>query len=128
MIANLVQTDFEQKVIQADKPVALEIWGLRCSFCEKLDPVFKQAGKEVGDKAYFYQLLANENMELTRQLKVMGVPMILFYQHGVLVGKMKGLQSGAKILAKIDKIKDYTPEQAKENEYKSLIKRIFGRK
>lgn len=126
MIANFDQKDFETKVLQADKPVALEIWGLRCSFCEQLDPIFKQAGKEIGEEAYFFQMLANENIELTRKLKVMGVPMILFYQHGVLVGKMKGLQTETKILAKINEIKSYSPEEAKKHVYKSFFKRLFG--
>ena len=126
MIANLSQDEFEEKVLAADKPVVLELWGLRCSFCEKLDPIFKQAANDAGESAYFYQMLVNDNIELARKLKVMGVPMMLFYHHGVLVAKMKGLQSGVKILKQLDKIKDYTPDEAKEKEYKPFLKRIFG--
>lgn len=129
MIAkNLSQEEFEEKVLQSDKPVVLEMWGLRCSFCEKLDPIFKEAAEEAGEAAHFYQLLVNDNIELARKLKVMGVPMMLFYQHGILVAKMKGLQSKVKILKQLDKIKDYTPEAARENEYRSLLKRIFRKK
>jgi len=128
MIANLSQDDFDIKVLNADKPVILELWGLRCSFCEKLDPIFKQAAKDADESADFYQMLVNDNIELARKLKVMGVPMILFYQHGVLVAKMKGLQSGVKILKQLDRIKNYSPEEAKKNEYRPLLKRIFGKK
>ena len=128
MITNLTQEEFEEKVLKSTKPVVLEMWGLRCSFCEKLDPIFKKAAKDAGESADFYQMLVNDNIELARKLKVMGVPMMLFYHHGVLVAKMKGLQSGVKILKQLDKIKDYTPEEAKKNEYRPLLKRIFGGK
>ncbi len=128
MVANLSQEEFEEKVLNAKKPVVVEMWGLRCSFCEKLDPIFKKAAEDAGNKADFYQMLVNDNIELARKLKIMGVPMMLFYHHGVLVAKMKGLQSGVKILKQLDKIKDYTPKEAKENEYKPLLKRIFGKK
>lgn len=128
MVTDLSQDDFKVKVLEADRPVIVELWGHRCSFCEKLDPIFKQAALDANDSADFYQLLVNDNIELARKLKVMGVPMILFYHHGILVAKMKGLQSGVKILKQLDKIKNYSLEEAKKNEYKPLLKRIFGRK
>ncbi len=127
MVKDLSQKEFEEKVLKSDKPVVVEFWGLRCSFCEKLDPIFKEAAEKAGDDAYFYQMLVNENMELARKLRIMGVPMIFFFQHGILVAKMQGLQSGVKILKQLDKIKDYSPEEAEKKRYKPFLKRIFGK-
>jgi len=125
---NLSQDDFEKKVLKSEKPVVLgKVFKDNFVYYSPL-PIFKEAAKEAGETADFYQMLVNENIELARKLKVMGVPMILFYHHGVLVAKMKGLQSRVKILKQLDKIKDYTPEEAKKNEYRPLLKRIFGKK
>ncbi len=123
----LNQAEFDEKVLKAKKPVVVEIWGLRCSFCEKLDPIFKEAASEMGETASFYQLLANDNIELSRKLKVMGVPMMLFYIHGVLIAKMKGLKSKKQILSQLEKMKNYTPKEAEKNKYKTILKRLLGK-
>ncbi|GEM_PF-3596146 len=128
MIAQLDQKDFEQKVLQADKVAVVEIWGRRCPFCEKLDPIYKELGRQYGSDAYFYQLLAEENPKIIRKYKILGVPTILIFSHGILVDKMRGFQTAQKIKQRVDKYMNYTPEQAQKNAHKNLIKRIFRRK
>jgi thioredoxin-like negative regulator of GroEL len=86
MTLELKEEDFQAKVLDStSRPVVVEVWASRCHHCRTLEPIYKASAEELKDKADFYQLKADDNMELTKSLKIIGVPTSLFYSHGVLI-------------------------------------------
>ena len=127
MILELNEKEFQTKVLDnKHKPVVLEVWASWCLNCKTLEPIYKASAAELKDKANFYQLKADDNRELTRSLKIMGVPTLLFYRHGVLIAKKPGVRSQKSIGKILDPLYSYSKEEAEANVHKGFFKRIFG--
>ena len=127
MILELNEKEFQTKVLDnKHKPVVLEVWASWCHNCKTLEPIYKASAAELKDKANFYQLKADDNRELTRSLKIMGVPTLLFYRHGVLIAKKPGVRSQKSIGKILDPLYSYSKEEAEANVHKGFFKRIFG--
>jgi len=127
MILELKEEDFHPKVLDNNlKPVVVEVWASWCHNCKTLDPIFKAAAEEHGEKADFYQLKADDNRDLVKSLKIMGVPTLLFYKHGVLIAKKPGVKSQKAITKILEPLFEYSQEEAEENKHVGLLKRIFG--
>jgi len=127
MTLELKEEDFQAKVLDNEvKPVVIEVWASWCHNCKTLEPIFRASAKEHEAKADFYQLKADDNMELTKSLKIMGVPTLLFYKHGVLIAKKTGVRSQKSIGKILYPLYSYSKEDAEANIHKGLLKRIFG--
>ena len=127
MTLELKEEDFQTKVLDStSKPVVVEVWANRCHHCKTLDPIYKASADELKDRADFYQLKADENMALVKSLKIMGVPTLLFYKHGVLITKKAGVRSQKAINKILEPLYSYSKEDAEANIHRGLFKRIFG--
>ena len=127
MIEELKEENFQHKVLDnKEKPVVVEVWASWCSSCKALDPIFKATAEEHSDTAEFYQLKADDNKDLVKSLKIMGVPTLLFYRHGVLIYKKPGVKSQKAISKILEPLINYTEEESAENKHVGLLKRIFG--
>ncbi len=127
MSLELKAAEFAQKVLHSSKPVVVDVWASWCHNCKTLEPIFRETATEYGARADFYLLKADENRELVKSLKIMGVPTLLFYRHGVLIAKKPGVRSKKEIAKLLEPLYDYNSEEAIANEHKGLWQRLFGR-
>lgn len=123
----LTSKNFDQKVLHNEKPVLVEIMTSSCPNCAAFDPVYKATGQANGEKADFFQLDAEDYLSIAKRYKVLGVPTLLYFRHGLLVKKKSGIQSQEKMEKSISEIAAYSPEEALANEHKSLIQKLFGK-
>ncbi len=124
---NVSSTTFEQQVLSAEKPVVVDIWASWCGPCRTQTPLFEDAAKRAGDEAIFLKLDADENQELVRQYKVLGIPTMLYFNHGALVDRKAGIQSAEMILKRLHKMKDLSPEDASKKNIKGWFRNPFRR-
>ena len=127
MTQELKEEDFKDKVLNnSTKPVVIEVWASWCHNCKTLDPIYKATAKDLNEKAEFYQLKVDDNQTLVKSLKLMGVPTLLFYRHGVLIAKKPGVKSQKTITKIIESLINYSQDEAMANKHVGLLKRIFG--
>ena len=128
MNLQLNQDEFTGKVLdEQERPVMVEVWASWCGNCRALDPVIKEVARELAGEANVYQLKADDNQQLVKELKIMGVPALLYYRHGVLVGKKLGIQSKKKIVETLKELATFDRQQSSEKQYKSWWQRLFGK-
>ena len=129
MTLELKEEDFQAKVLDNEtKPVVVEVWASWCHNCKTLEPIYKASAEELKGKADFYQLKADDSRDLVKSLKIMGVPTLLFYRHGVLIAKKPGVRSQKAISKILDPLYSFTQEEAAANIHQGLFKRFFGAK
>lgn len=121
----LSETAFEKAIESEDWPLVVMVKTTGCSNCMALAPIFEKTSEELIDKANFNYLVVDDKRALARSLKIMGVPTILFYRHGILIAKKIGNQSPAAIKKVVSSLIDLTPEEAKNKEYRSFFSRLF---
>ncbi|MCF6308113.1 MAG: thioredoxin family protein [Flavobacteriaceae bacterium] len=122
MKLDITSSQFQKKVIENEKPTVVDIYTLRCPNCKVIDPIIKVTAEENKDKYSIYKLNASENMEIAKRYKVLGVPTLLFFKHGILVDKKTGVMQQKNIEKRLAKILDYTKEKAAKKEVKGYFK------
>jgi thioredoxin 1 len=82
--------NFDQEVIQSDKPVLVDFWGPRCEPCLALMPQVEALEEKYEEKIKITKLDASKNRRLCLTLKVLGLPTYLFYKEGKEVDRLTG--------------------------------------
>lgn len=93
--------NFRTAVLNHSQPVVVDVWADWCGPCKMLAPQFAAAANELEGKARFVKLDADKNQKLVRQYKVMGLPTLLFFKDGQLVGRITGVTSKTSILKRV---------------------------
>lgn len=123
----LTNTNFEEKVSATDKPVIVKFLTPSCPNCKRLAPTYDATAADNASKATFFKLNAEDYLSVAKKFKVMAVPALLFFRHGILVKKKSGAISQAEMERIIEAIAPYSKEEAETNEYKPFLKRLFKR-
>lgn len=122
MIKSAKSKTFEKEVLQQDKPTIVDVYTNSCPNCKILAPIFEATAQDNSNKYNFYTLDARENTDIVKRYKILGVPTLLFFSHGVLVAKKTGVIKQEKIEKILIPISQYTKEIAVKNERKGFFK------
>ncbi|WP_408095797.1 thioredoxin [Peredibacter sp. HCB2-198] len=94
--------NFEQAVLNSDKPVLVDFWAEWCGPCRVLGPVLEEISGEVGAKANIVKLNVDESRDLAMKYGIRGIPTMIFFKNGQVVNTLVGNQPKDVILKSID--------------------------
>lgn len=104
-ITELHAENFEQEVVNADRPVCIDFWAPWCGPCRMLSPVIEElAAEEPAIK--FCKVNVDDEPGLAAQFGVSSIPTLIFSKNGALTGRTVGFRPKAELLELIDGIKD----------------------
>ena len=76
---HITKENFEQEVLQSDKPVLVDFWASWCGPCRMLLPVIEElADEDTGAK--ICKINIDEQPELAEQFKVMTIPTLIVFK------------------------------------------------
>ena len=102
MEITLTKTNFETEVLKSDKPVLVDFWAPWCGPCRMLAPVLAEVAAEKGDKIKVGKVNVDENPELAAQFGISGIPAMLLFKDGKVVGTSVGFKPKAELEAFVD--------------------------
>lgn len=102
MALEFTDSNFEELVLQSDKPVLVDFWAEWCGPCRQIAPLVEELSKEYEGKALVGKVDVDANSEITVQFGIRNIPTILFFKGGQLVDKQVGYAPKATLAAKID--------------------------
>ena len=97
-ILEITKENFEQEVINSDKPVFIDFWASWCGPCKMLAPVIDEIAKENPD-IKVGKVNVDEQPELSIQFQVASIPTLIAFKDGEIAGRTMGVQGKEELLA-----------------------------
>jgi thioredoxin 1 len=104
MIEITNEADFKREVTDSEIPVLVDFWADWCGPCKLLAPTIAKLGQQYEKKAKIVKINADVSFDLLSQFKVNALPCILFFQKGLEVKRLFGLQSASTLESELNNI------------------------
>ena len=95
---NVNKDNFNQEVLNSDKPVLMDFWAPWCGPCRMVVPLVEEIAKERSD-IKVVKINVDEEQELAMQFGVMSIPTLVVMKNGKIVNQVTGARPKAQILA-----------------------------
>jgi len=86
----VASSDFDTKVLGADKPVLVDFFATWCGPCKRLAPVIDELSSELAGKVDVYKLDIDQSPDIAARFKVSSVPTIMLFEGGQMKAKTVG--------------------------------------
>ena len=94
---NINKNNFQNEVINSDKPVLLDFWAPWCGPCRMVVPIVEEIAKERSD-IKVGKINVDEQPELANQFGVMGIPNLVVMKNGEIINQVTGARPKNAIL------------------------------
>jgi len=102
MALEITDGNFEELVIQSDKPVLIDFWAVWCGPCRMIAPFVEEMAKEYDGKAVVGKVDVDSNPEVAARFGIRNIPTVLFVKNGQVADKQVGACPKAVLTGKLD--------------------------
>lgn len=95
---HITKDNFQNEVMNSDKPVLLDFWASWCGPCQMVLPIMDEIAAERED-IKVCKINVDEERELAKAFRVMSIPTLMVIKNGEVVARSAGAKSKAEILA-----------------------------
>lgn len=97
-VIKLTAQNFEQEVMQSDKPVLVDFYADWCGPCKMMASVVEEISEEKSD-AKVCKLNIDEEMEIAQKYGVMSIPTFIVFKDGEVAKKDMGAKPKSAVLS-----------------------------
>jgi len=102
-VRTFTDANYQAEVLEADRPVLVDVWAEWCGPCRLVGPTVEQIAADFEGRAIVGKLDADANPQTTASLQVSAIPTVLAYRDGVVVDRLVGVQSKERYAAALEK-------------------------
>lgn len=90
MTIEITEKNFQEKVMENDKPVLVDFWASWCGPCRMVGPVVDKLSEDFAGKVEVGKINVDEQQALAERFRVMSIPTLYIFKNGEVVNKMVG--------------------------------------
>lgn len=102
MALELTEANFEELVINSDKPVLVDFWAEWCGPCRMVGPIVEELAKEYDGKAVIGKVNVDEHGGISMKYGIRNIPTLLIFKNGEVVDKQVGVAPKTALAAKLE--------------------------
>ena len=102
MALQITTENFEEMVLNSDKPVLVDFWAEWCGPCRMVGPIVDELHTEYEGKAIVGKVNVDDQQEISAKYGIRNIPTILFFKDGEIVDKNVGVAPKSDLANKID--------------------------
>ncbi|HKK81656.1 MAG TPA: thioredoxin [Prolixibacteraceae bacterium] len=102
MTIEVNDANFDEVVLQSDKPVLVDFWAEWCGPCRMVGPIVEELSGEYDGKAVCVKMDVDSNPAIPAKYGIRNIPTILFFKNGEVADKQVGAVPKTVIAQKID--------------------------
>jgi len=110
--------NWEEEVLNSDKPTLVDFWHKRCPWCIRLNPILEEVSEEYEGKVKFVKLNVletMENREIAIRYGVMATPTLIFFCAGRPIEGVVGFMSKERLKKLIDDMLERHKESVRQS-------------
>ncbi|MCK5572220.1 MAG: thioredoxin [Bacteroidetes bacterium] len=97
----LNDTNFQNEVLDSEKPVLVDFWAVWCGPCRMVAPVVEEIAKEYNGKLKVGKLDVDNNPEVSMKFGIRSIPTLMVFKGGQVVEQIIGALPKRNLLDKV---------------------------
>ena len=93
---------FEAEVLQSQQPVLVDYWAEWCGPCKMIAPILDEVANEYAGKLKVAKVNIDDNQATPAKYGIRGIPTLMLFKNGAVVGTKVGALSKSQLTAFID--------------------------
>lgn len=102
MAVEITDANFDELVLNSDKPVLVDFWAEWCGPCRMVGPIVEELATEYEGKAVVGKVNVDNNQEIAGKFGIRNIPTLLVFKGGEIVDKQVGVVPKNVLAGKID--------------------------
>ncbi len=102
-ILEITDANFDQTVLQSDRPVIVDFWAAWCGPCKALAPIVDEVAKQYSGKVVVGKMDVDKNNATPQRYGVRGIPTLLVFKGGQVREQIVGYVPKERIEQALDK-------------------------
>jgi len=95
-------TNFDQIVLQSEKPVVVDFWAAWCKPCLAVAPILDELAEEYNGRISFVKMDVDQNPKTATKYGIMSIPNLIIFKDGQAFSQIIGYKPKAELKRGLD--------------------------
>ena len=97
MATDVTEANWEQEVLQSEKPVLVDFWAEWCGPCHAVSPVLERIAEERSNELKLVKVNIDEEQGLAQRFGIASIPTMILFKDGAPAASAVGAQPKASL-------------------------------
>jgi thioredoxin 1 len=102
MVVTLTDANFDEMVLNSDKPVLVDFWAEWCGPCRVIGPIVKELAEDYSERIVVGKLDVDSNPAVAAKFGIRNIPTVLFFKNGEVADKQVGAVPKGSLVNKVE--------------------------